>query len=65
VPLPNAHLIEISENGQWLFWAAPTGPLYKIRTDYLDDPAMTDDELEKHVEGFRHRVLQWLRDGHA
>lgn len=47
---PNADLIEISGDGQWLFWAAPTGPLYKIRTDYLSDPAMTDDNLENHVE---------------
>ncbi len=47
---PNADLIEISQDGRWLFWAAPTGPLYKIPTDYLNDPAMTDDELEKHVE---------------
>lgn len=47
---PNADLIEISEDGHWLFWAAPTGPLYKIRTHYLNDPAMTDDELERHVE---------------
>lgn len=47
---PNADLIEISEDGQWLFWAAPTGPLYKIRTEDLNNRTITDDVLETHVE---------------
>jgi sugar lactone lactonase YvrE len=47
---PNADLIEISQDGQWLFWAAPTGPLYRIRTYHLNDQTLSDDALEKHIE---------------
>lgn len=47
---PNADLIEISANGAWLYWAAPTGPLYRIATRLLDDPALSDDQLEPHIE---------------
>lgn len=47
---PNADMIEISEDGKWLFWAAPTGPLYKIETRHLNDESISDAQLEQHVE---------------
>ncbi|AYD03949.1 hypothetical protein NCHU2750_45680 (plasmid) [Neorhizobium sp. NCHU2750] len=47
---PNSDMIEISQDGEWLFWAAPTGPLFKVETRYLNDAEMADDELEKKVQ---------------
>jgi sugar lactone lactonase YvrE len=46
---PNSDMIEISNDGEWLFWAAPTGPLYKIETRLLNDASLSDDALEKQV----------------
>ncbi|CAG9194826.1 conserved hypothetical protein [Paraburkholderia sabiae] len=47
---PNSDLIEITADGKWLCWAAPTGPLYRIQTQYLNDPDLSDTQLEAHVE---------------
>lgn len=47
---PNADMIEISEDGEWLFWAAPTGPLYKIETRLLNDDTLTDEDLAMQVQ---------------
>lgn len=47
---PNSDMIEITADGRWLYWAAPTGPLYRIDKRYLNDPAASDDDLLGHVE---------------
>ncbi|QGZ63324.1 L-dopachrome tautomerase-related protein [Paraburkholderia acidisoli] len=47
---PNSDLIEITADGRWLYWAAPTGPLYRVETRYLDDPALSDADLAARVE---------------
>ncbi|SEJ32286.1 L-dopachrome tautomerase-related protein [Paraburkholderia tropica] len=47
---PNSDLIEITADGKWLYWAAPTGPLYRVETRYLNDMSLSDDELAQHVE---------------
>jgi Major royal jelly protein len=47
---PNSDLIEVTADGNWLYWAAPTGPLYRIETRFLNDPALTDADLADRVE---------------
>jgi sugar lactone lactonase YvrE len=47
---PNSDMIEITADGKWLYWAAPTGPLYRVKTEYLRDPELTDAEIITHVE---------------
>lgn len=47
---PNSDLIEVTADGTWLYWAAPTGPLYRVETRYLNDSAMQDDAIAHHVE---------------
>ncbi|MFF3571640.1 hypothetical protein [Nocardia jiangxiensis] len=40
----------MTADGVWLYWAAPTGPFRRIRTDILRDANLSDDELAAHVE---------------
>lgn len=47
---PNSDLLEITADGKWLYWAAPTGPLYRIETHRLKDDTLTDTQLMQHVE---------------
>ncbi|WP_347558216.1 hypothetical protein [Robbsia sp. KACC 23696] len=47
---PNSDLLEITADGQWLYWAAPTGPFYRIRTRFLNDARLSDADLAAHVE---------------
>jgi sugar lactone lactonase YvrE len=47
---PNSDLIEITADGKWLYWAAPTGPLYRIETQHLRDTTLSDQELSEKVE---------------
>lgn len=47
---PNSDLIEITADGKWLYWASPTGPLYRVETRYLHDPGVSDAILLRHVE---------------
>ncbi|MFT4112344.1 L-dopachrome tautomerase-related protein [Silvibacterium sp.] len=47
---PNSDLIEITADGKWLYWASPTGPLYRVETRYLNDEALANHELAEHVE---------------
>lgn len=47
---PNADMLEISADGKWLYWAAPTGPLYRIATQSLRDPAVSDAALVGKIE---------------
>lgn len=47
---PNSDMIEITADGKWLYWAAPTGPLYRVETRILRDVARSDAEVASHVE---------------
>lgn len=47
---PHSDMIEITADGAWLYWAAPTGPLYRIATRWLNDGALSDDALAAHIE---------------
>lgn len=47
---PNSDMIEITADGKWLYWAAPTGPLYRVETRILRDLALSDAEVASHVQ---------------
>ncbi|WES67633.1 L-dopachrome tautomerase-related protein [Superficieibacter sp. HKU1] len=47
---PNSDMIEITADGTWLYWAAPTGPLYRVQTEYLWNEKLSDTALAGHVE---------------
>ena len=47
---PNSDMIEITADGQWLYWATPIGPLYKIQTRLLRNKDLTDVALAGHVQ---------------
>jgi len=47
---PNSDMIEITADGKWLYWAAPTGPLFRVETRYLLDRARSDAEVAAQVE---------------
>lgn len=54
---PKSDLIEISADGEWLYWASPTGPFRRVRTRYLRDRSMSDKELASHVELYADTML--------
>lgn len=45
----HADQIEISPDGRILYYQPCTGPLYRIETRWIDDPAVTDDERGRHI----------------
>lgn len=47
---PNSDMIEITADGKWLYWAAPTGPLYRVETRFLRDMTRSDAEVASQVE---------------
>ena len=49
---PKSDLIEISPDGEWLYWASPTGPFRRVRTAYLRDTAIPDSVLASRVEKY-------------
>ncbi len=49
---PSSDMIKISADGAWLYWAALSGPLFRMQTRLLDDRSLSDDMLEKHIEVF-------------
>jgi hypothetical protein len=49
VPEGNLDHVEISLDGQWVYFAALYGPtLYKVPTEYLTDAKYTDEEIVRH-----------------
>ncbi|ERK16118.1 hypothetical protein L579_4394 [Pantoea sp. AS-PWVM4] len=46
---PNSDMIEITADGNWLYWAAPTGPLYRVETRWLQSD-LPDEDILPHVE---------------
>ncbi|WP_053141007.1 SMP-30/gluconolactonase/LRE family protein [Erwinia billingiae] len=49
-PAVHSDVIEVTADGEWLYYATPTGPLYRIRTALLRDAALSDAMLEKQLE---------------
>ncbi|MRT24970.1 bleomycin resistance protein [Enterobacteriaceae bacterium RIT697] len=49
-PSVHSDMIEVTADGEWLYVATPTGPLYRINTHLLADNAIEDDILETHLE---------------
>ncbi|KEA51434.1 hypothetical protein DT73_18955 [Mangrovibacter sp. MFB070] len=47
---PQSDLIEITQDGKWLYWASPTGPLYRAETRFLRDESLSDAQLAAKVE---------------
>lgn len=45
----HADQIEVSPDSRILYYQPCTGPLYRIETRWIDDPAVTDDERGRHV----------------
>ena len=46
----NSDPLEVSPDGQWLYFAPLEGPWSKIETKWLDDPSITPDVLVTKVE---------------
>lgn len=49
-PEVHADMLEVTPDGQWLLVSTPSSPMYKLPTKLLNDPAITDEELAKHIE---------------
>lgn len=49
----HADPLEVSGDGQWLYFASLEGPWYRIRTALLDDATRTNAEVEQGVEFWR------------
>ncbi|BBA95536.1 putative gluconolactonase [Actinacidiphila reveromycinica] len=47
---PKSDMIELTGDGAWLYWAAPTGPFYRVATDLLRDATVSDAHLAAHVQ---------------
>lgn len=48
----HADQLEISPDGKWLYFQPASGPLWKVETEYLDNPDISDKELESKVSLF-------------
>lgn len=46
----HADQLEVSPDGNWLYYQPCSGPLYRIETRWLDDASVSDAERAKHVE---------------
>ncbi|WP_157811645.1 SMP-30/gluconolactonase/LRE family protein [Pantoea rodasii] len=49
-PAVHSDVIEVSPDGQWFYYATPTGPLYRIRTAFLKDTRLSDEALDRQIE---------------
>ncbi len=49
---PKIDMIEVTDDGEWLLAAAPTGPFIKLKTSALRDKAISDDDLAKQVQEY-------------
>ncbi len=48
-PQVHANMLEITPDGQWLLFSTPSSPMWKIPRKLLDDPSVSDAELERHI----------------
>jgi sugar lactone lactonase YvrE len=46
----HADQLEVSPDGAWLYYQAASGPLYRIGTQWLDDPRYSEEQVARHVE---------------
>lgn len=46
----NADPLEVSPDGDWLYFASLEGPWWRIGTRWLDDASLSDTELAEHLE---------------
>lgn len=49
-PEVHSDVIELSVDGQWLYWATPPGPIRRIATAALTDTSLTDQQLGQMIE---------------
>ena len=49
-PAVHSDVIEVTADGVWLYYATPTGPLYRIRTADLNNSSLDDAALESRLE---------------
>ena len=54
--------LEVSPDGKWLYFQAIPGPLARIETRYLDNPALSASDVDKHAHKF---VDTWSTGGTA
>lgn len=43
-------MLELSADGQWLYYQPTAGPMSRIQTRWIDDPQINDAERGKHVQ---------------
>ncbi|EGH71575.1 L-dopachrome tautomerase-related protein [Pseudomonas syringae] len=48
-PQVHADMLEVTSDGEWLLFSTPSSDMYKIPLKLLNDPAVNDDELERHI----------------
>lgn len=48
----HADQLEISPDGKWLYFQPASGPLWKVETQYLNNPEISETELESKVSLF-------------
>ncbi|KFC19223.1 L-dopachrome tautomerase-related protein [Chryseobacterium sp. FH1] len=48
----HADQLEISPDGKWLYFQPASGPLWKVETQYLNNPNISETELESKVSLF-------------
>lgn len=49
-PAVHSDVIEVSADGMWLYFATPTGPLYRVSTAALRDASLDDATLERQIQ---------------
>jgi sugar lactone lactonase YvrE len=50
--LIHADQLEVSPDGQYLYFQPSSGPLYRMETTYLDNPTLSDKERSSHAKLF-------------
>ena len=48
----HADQLEVSPDGEWLYYQASSGSLWRIGTKFLDDPLLTNVQLNSHAKPF-------------
>lgn len=46
----HADQLEVSPDGQWLYFQPASGPMARVATRWLNDPAVSEKEIASHVE---------------
>jgi sugar lactone lactonase YvrE len=48
--VPKSDLIEVSDDGRWVYWGSPTGPIRRISAALLRDTRIDDTRLAEHIQ---------------